>query len=41
MAYFATFFKKKLTELNATREAQGLGKLAEADGTIITFSYAD
>ncbi len=41
MAYFATFFKKKLTELNATRAAQGLGKLAEADGTIITFSYAD
>lgn len=41
MAYFATFFKKKLAELNATRASQGLGKLAEADGTIITFSYAD
>lgn len=41
MAYLANFFHAKLAELNTQREAQGLGKLKEADGTLVAFSYGD
>lgn len=39
IAYLAQLIQKKLTEYNAQRASQGLGKLTEADGTIVTFPF--
>lgn len=37
VTYLVSILQKKLKELNATRAAQGLGKLSEADGSIVSF----